>query len=83
MKRRFRLVTCILSCVCILCLLAGGVAFAADAAAQPAASLDSPDIDQAAVDRAFAGWERRRARRQALAAGDYALNEPPAPSSRP
>lgn len=60
-----------------------GDQLAADAAAQSAASLDSPDIDQAAVDRAVAGWERRRARRQALAAGDYALNEPPAPFSRP
>lgn len=35
MKRRFRLVTCILLSACILTLLTGGVAFAADATAQP------------------------------------------------
>ena len=50
---------------------------AADAATKPSDAIDSPDIDEAAVDRAFAAHQRRLARKRQLSASGFAVNEDP------
>ncbi len=57
---------------------------AADAAPKPSDLIDTPDIDQAAVQRALDSARRRQVLDQQITrAADYSLNEDPSPDSGP